>query len=191
MNAPGRPVAGLLRAYRPADPADPAEHADVDRCLALVGAAADPWSRSLPLHLTASALVVHPAGGAVLLRWHQRQQAWLQIGGHGDPGEQDALAIALREGAEETGLPDLVPWPDAALRQVVIVGVPPGKGEPAHEHADLRFLLATGNPDAARAENQDAPLRWLTPAAAAGLTREANLRVLIGLAGLLLGGKPA
>ncbi len=185
MNAPGRPVASLLHAYQPADRS---EQADLERCLALAGGEADPWARALPLHFTASALVVSPADGSVLLRWHQRQQAWLQIGGHGDPGEQDALAIALREGAEETGLCDLAPWPDAALRQVVIVAVPAGKGEPAHEHADLRFLLATGRPDQAREENADAPVRWLSPRDAAGLTSEANLTALIERAGRLLGG---
>lgn len=183
MNAPGWPVAGLLSAYRPAGQA---EQADLDRCLALAVGAQDPWSRALPLHFTASALVVHPSAGRVLLRWHQRQQAWLQIGGHGDPGEQDTLAIALREGAEETGLADLIPWPDAALRQVVIVDVPAGKGEPAHEHADLRFLLATDKPENAAAEHPDAPLRWLSPADASALTREANLRVLIERAEVLM-----
>jgi 8-oxo-dGTP pyrophosphatase MutT (NUDIX family) len=185
MNEHRWPVAGLLREYRAAGQA---ERADLDRCVALADGPRDPWSRALPLHLTASALVVHPAGGSVLLRWHQRQQAWLQIGGHADPGEQDALAIALREGAEETGLADLVPWPDAALLQVVIVNVPAGKGEPAHEHADLRFLLATDKPDNAQAEHHDAPLRWLIPAEACALTREANLRVLIERAAVLLGG---
>ncbi|MGI9005977.1 MAG: NUDIX hydrolase [Streptosporangiaceae bacterium] len=185
MTSDSPAVLGLLRRYRPHDPA---ELADVERARSLAGQCDDPWARALPLHLTASALVVHPASGAVLLRWHQRQQAWLQIGGHGDPGEQDALAIALREGAEETGLPDLAPWPDAGLQQVVIVGVPAGKGESAHQHADLRFLLATGNPEAARAEHPGAPLRWLTPQTAAKLTREANLRLLIDRARFLLGG---
>jgi 8-oxo-dGTP pyrophosphatase MutT (NUDIX family) len=183
MNAPGWPVAGLLRAYRPAGQD---EQADLERCMALAGGPRDPWSRALPLHFTASALVVHPSAKRVLLRWHQRQQAWLQIGGHADPGEQDALAIALREGAEETGLDDLAPWPDSALAQVVIVDVPAGKGEPAHEHADLRFLLASEMPENAQAEHPSAPLRWLSPADACALTREANLRVLIQRADVLL-----
>jgi 8-oxo-dGTP pyrophosphatase MutT (NUDIX family) len=185
MNNTGRPVEGLLRAYRPADLA---EQADLDRCLALAAGQGDPWSRTLPLHFTASALVVDPARGRVLLRWHERQRAWLQVGGHGDPGEREALTIALREGAEETGLPDLAPWPDPSLRQVVIVGVPAGKGEPAHQHADLRFLLATRQPEQARAENVAAPVRWLSPGEAARLTSEANLQALIAKAGLLLGG---
>jgi 8-oxo-dGTP pyrophosphatase MutT (NUDIX family) len=136
----------------------------------------DPWRRELPLHVTASALIVHPRTGRVLLRWHQRQQAWLQVGGHGDPGESDPLAIAHREAAEETGLADLVPWPDAQLQHLVIVDVPAGKGEPAHEHADLRYFMATQSPDAARAENEHAPLRWLSLTEAYDATSEVNLR---------------
>ena len=121
----------------------------------------------------------------MLLRWHQRQQAWLQVGGHGDPGERDALAIALREAGEETGLTDLAPWPDASIRQVVIVSVPAAAHEPAHQHADIRFVLATGDPDAMKAENPDAPLRWLTVPAANELTSEANLREFIARVGQL------
>jgi len=168
-------LAELLYSYQPSGAA---EVADLARVRALAGTCADPWSRSVPLHVTASALIVHPASGRVLLRWHQRQQAWLQVGGHGDPGETDPLAIALREAEEETGLTDLVSWPspDGELRHVVIVSVPANAEEPAHEHADLRFVFATRNPDSARPEKADAPVRWLTPAEAFGLTSEANLQ---------------
>lgn len=153
-----------------------AEAADVDRMRRLAAAEPDPWSRSLPLHFTASALVVHPDSGRVLLRWHQRMRRWLQVGGHADPGERDPLAIALREAREETGLSDLNPWPDDTLRHAVVCRVPAGNGEPAHEHADLRYLLATGMPDAARPENPDAPLRWLAIPAARDLVGTNNLR---------------
>ena len=113
----------------------------------------------------------------MLLRWHPRQQAWLQVGGHGDPGEQDPLGIARREAAEETGLTDLVPWPDAQLRHVVIVAVPAAGDDPAHEHADVRFFLATRTPDAIVAERPDAPLRWLTlPRGTAAHHREPTWR---------------
>ena len=166
-------MAALLDGYRPQGEA---EAADLRRIRTLAETGEDPWRRDLPLHVTASALIVHPPTGRVLLRWHQRQQAWLQVGGHGDPGESDALAIALREAGEETGLADLAPWPDGHLKQAVIVGVPAGKGEPAHEHADLRFFMATGAPEAVRAENEHAPLRWLSLAQAREATSEANLR---------------
>ena len=167
-------VRELLEEYRTDDPA---EAADLKRILALAESPGDPWRRDIPLHVTASALIVHPARPPrVLLRWHQRQQAWLQVGGHGDPGESDPLAIALREAREETGLADVVPWPDDQLRHLVIVGVPANDVEPAHEHADLRFILATRDPDAARPERPDAPLRWLSFREACQLTAEDNLR---------------
>jgi 8-oxo-dGTP pyrophosphatase MutT (NUDIX family) len=173
MPALGNPSTDMLGRYRPEGET---EAADVERARAFARTAENPWLRSLPLHVTASALIVHPDSGRVLLRWHQRQQAWIQVGGHGDPGESDPLGIALREAREETGLTDLVAWPDAQIRHVVIVGVPANSKEPAHEHADVRFVLATRDPDATQAESPDAPLRWLSLGDAHKLTSQANLR---------------
>jgi 8-oxo-dGTP pyrophosphatase MutT (NUDIX family) len=170
-----------LDAYQPSV----AEAGDVRRVRELV-AAGSPWDRTDPLHVTGSALIVHPPSGRVLLRWHERQQAWLQVGGHADPGERDPLAVALREGREETGLPDLEPWPDGTLRHVVVVPVPANDREPAHEHADLRFVLATHQPDAARPERPTAPLRWLSIDEALELAADENVRETIRRAGRLL-----
>ena len=185
MDGQALPAAELLAGY---EPRDETEKADVERVRALLDEAGDPWLRSIPLHVTGSALIVHPDSGRVLLRWHQRQQAWLQVGGHGDPGESDPLAIAMREAVEETGLTDLVPWPDAQLRHLAIVPVPASRTEPAHHHADLRFVLATQAPDAARAENQDAPLRWLSLPEAYQATSQDNLRETLSRAERLLTG---
>jgi 8-oxo-dGTP pyrophosphatase MutT (NUDIX family) len=185
MSGSRGPVSDLLDRYRPLDQA---EAADVERVRSLADNVDDPWLRSIPLHITGSALIVHPDTGRVLLRWHQRQKAWLQVGGHADPGETEPLAVALREAAEETGLTDLEPWPDARLRHVVIVPVPASDREPAHEHADLRFVLATRTPDAARAENPDAPLRWLSPDEAREISSEANLQETVSRAERLLAG---
>ena len=176
-------IQDLLKTYHPEGAA---ETADVARVRALIEHSPDPYPRSLPLHVTGSALIVHTGSGRVLLRWHQRQQAWLQVGGHGDPGEEDPLGIARREAAEETGLTDLVPWPDPQLRHVVIVGVPAAGADPAHEHADVRFFLATRTPDAIVPERPDAPLRWLTLPEAYELTSEANLRETLNRVGRLL-----
>ena len=51
------PILSMLGGYRPQNEA---EAADVARVRALLETAADPWLRSIPLHVTASALVVHP-----------------------------------------------------------------------------------------------------------------------------------
>jgi 8-oxo-dGTP pyrophosphatase MutT (NUDIX family) len=169
------PLDPLVAALDDYQPRTPGEVDDVRRVRERV-AEGDPWSRSTPLHVTASALIVHPASQRVLLRWHARQQAWLQVGGHGDTGEVDPLLIAIREAREEAALDDLVAWPDDAIVHVVIVPVPAAKDEPAHEHADIRFVLATEHPERARPENATAALRWLTIRAAKATTGEANLR---------------
>jgi len=168
----------ILNAF---EPRSPEEASDVERIRQLASQG-DPWPRSLPLHVTGSAVVVHPPTRRVLLRWHQRMQAWLQVGGHGDPGESDPYQVAVREAEEETGLPDLQPWPDPAqptLVQVAIVPVPASKHEPAHEHADFRYGLATAQPDAATPESPWALLRWLDLDEALATVPEDNLRVCL------------
>jgi 8-oxo-dGTP pyrophosphatase MutT (NUDIX family) len=162
----------MLAQYRPRTDQ---EAADFQRILPLLQAG-NAWSRSTPLHLTGSALIVHRPSRRVLLRWHARQQAWLQVGGHADPGESDSLTIALREGREETGLQDLVAWPDGSIVHIVIVPVPAARHEGAHEHADVRFVLATEQPETARPESPNAKLRWLSLDEARALNTEANLR---------------
>jgi 8-oxo-dGTP pyrophosphatase MutT (NUDIX family) len=165
------PLTDMLAHYQAAGAV---EESDLRRLRALV-AAGDPWPRATALHVTGSALIVHPPTRRVLLRWHARQQAWLQVGGHADPGEVDPLAIALREAREETGLDDLAPWPAAAIVHVAIVPVPVAAHEPAHEHADVRFVLATNQPDVATPETPAAALRWLAIQDALAATEEDNL----------------
>ncbi|MGO9910579.1 MAG: NUDIX domain-containing protein [Acidimicrobiales bacterium] len=153
------------------------ETRDIERVRSLCESTADPYDRSLPLHVTGSAVVLHLATLEVLLRWHDRQQAWLQVGGHGDAGEHDPLQVALREAREETGLDDLGPWPGTAVPElvhVVVVPVAPRSDEPSHEHGDVRYAVTTSTPQLAQAETAGAPLRWL-PLAEAVATTEPNL----------------
>jgi len=168
----------LLAAYVPRSEE---EARDVERIRALADAG-DPWSRRLPLHVTGSAVVIHPPTRRVLLRWHERMQGWLQVGGHADPGETDPFLIALREAHEETGLDDLTPWPDPLLPrlvQVAVVPVPAGKREPAHEHADIRYALSTGTPESVRPESAKAQLAWMSLSEALSRVGHDNLRVCL------------
>jgi 8-oxo-dGTP pyrophosphatase MutT (NUDIX family) len=157
------------------------EAADVQR-LRNVSAGGDPWARSSALHATGSAIIFHPESRRVLLRWHERMQAWLQVGGHADPGETSPFEVALREAHEETGLMDLVPWPNPqqpTVVQVVIVPVPMGRGEPAHEHGDIRYVLSTNRPNEATPEVSAARLRWLPLQDAIAEVAEENLRTFL------------
>jgi 8-oxo-dGTP pyrophosphatase MutT (NUDIX family) len=185
MPSPLSVLAGYLHGYVPGSPE---RAADLAAVIALA-ASDSAWDRSEPLHLTGSALIVHPPSKRVLLRWHERQQGWLQVGGHADPGERDPLHVAIREGEEETGLHDLTPWPsrDGAVhvQHLVVVDVPANDRERAHRHADVRFLLATERPDEARPENDSAPLRWVAVEEALTMVGEDNVRELVELAGEL------
>jgi 8-oxo-dGTP pyrophosphatase MutT (NUDIX family) len=184
MTADPAPFRRLLDAY---DAEGSVEAADVARLRAALDT--DWWSRSTPLHVTASALVVHPASRRVLLRWHERMRRWMQVGGHFDPGEADPLLVAWREAREETGLADLALAPGARGLpvQVVIVPVAAGRGEPAHEHADIRYLFVTDEPESVVPETEGARLRWLSIRDAAAEAGEDNLRELVGRAARRLG----
>ena len=180
-------LAEVLERYAPLSDE---EVVDVERLRRLVAGHADPWTRASPLHVTGSAVVVHPPTRRVLLRWHERMQAWLQVGGHADPGEVDPFAIAFREAREETGLTDLVAWPSAIeprVVQVAVVPVPAGKGEPAHEHGDIRYVLATETPEAIVAETSSAELVWLDVEDAIAKVGWDNLRSCLTRIAALMG----
>ncbi|MCT2591872.1 NUDIX hydrolase [Streptomyces sp. N2-109] len=67
-------------------------------------------------HLTASALVIDPARGQVLLTLHRKLRMWLQTGGHCEPGDRTLAGAALREATEESGVPELSLLPGGPVR---------------------------------------------------------------------------
>jgi 8-oxo-dGTP pyrophosphatase MutT (NUDIX family) len=115
--------------------------------------------------------------------------AWLHVGGHASAGETSPFEIALREAREETGLPDLRSWPDRSaplLVHAVVVPVPAARGEPAHEHCDLRYLLSTSRPEEATPESPSAMLRWLPLREAVAAVGADNLVVTLARVTVLL-----
>jgi 8-oxo-dGTP pyrophosphatase MutT (NUDIX family) len=106
-------------------------------------------------HLCATAWVLDPAAGAVLLVRH-RVLGWCTPGGHIETGESPALAAA-RELREETGL-DLTAAADRpdVLHPAVF---PAGSGGPAHWHHNLGFRFSAGR-DAPLAAEAGAPVAW-------------------------------
>ncbi|BAU85917.1 NUDIX hydrolase [Streptomyces laurentii] len=67
-------------------------------------------------HVTASALVIDPSRGQVLLTLHRKLNMWLQMGGHCEPGDATVAAAALREATEESGIADLTLLPGGPVR---------------------------------------------------------------------------
>ncbi len=107
------------------------------------------------------------------------------MGGH-DEGESDPRATALREGAEESGLSDLVLLSPAIL-DVDVHSIPAGKGEPPHLHHDVRYALATRAPHAIRRDDAESiDLRWFSlEEAAAAMGDPDATRALARIARLL------
>ncbi|MEU7040421.1 NUDIX hydrolase [Streptomyces varsoviensis] len=62
------------------------------------------WKACPDAHLTASALVIDPAGARVLLTLHRKLKMWLQMGGHCEPRDATLEEAALREAREESGI---------------------------------------------------------------------------------------
>lgn len=54
-------------------------------------------------HMTASAWVVNERFDRVLMAYHNIYDSWSWLGGHAD-GEEDLLAVALKEVREESGV---------------------------------------------------------------------------------------
>ena len=157
-----------------------ADSAEERHRLAMVGllSSADAFARShfVPGHFTASCYIVDGAS-RLLLHHHRRLNRWLQMGGHVE-GDESPAAAALREGSEESGLTDL--RLAGGIFDLDIHGIPAAKGEPQHDHFDVRYVARTQHPEAIaidRAESND--LTWVTLDRAAELMpgRE-SLRVI-------------
>jgi 8-oxo-dGTP pyrophosphatase MutT (NUDIX family) len=143
LGAQARSLEKHLRFHRPADER---EAAYLERMKCLLAAPGDPFSRDhfTPGHFTASSFVLSPDRGNVLLIFHSKLQLWLQPGGHFEPSDSGVPEAARREVAEETGVEQMaLGLPEGGLLDVDIHRIPahPRRGEPAHEHFDVRFLF--------------------------------------------------
>ncbi|GAA1390015.1 NUDIX hydrolase [Luteococcus peritonei] len=126
--------------------------------LGLLAAREDALQRScLPGHLTASAMVLDVTGSAVCLVHHGLVGAWLQPGGHLEPGDADLASAALREAVEETGLEGLQVDPVPIGLDVHPITCR-GAAAPTR-HFDVRFLVVSeGGRPVVSEESHD--VRW-------------------------------
>ncbi|GGW87984.1 NUDIX hydrolase [Streptomyces lomondensis] len=113
------------------------------------------WKACHAGHITASALVIDPEGGRVLLTLHRKLRMWLQMGGHCEPGDATLAATALREATEESGVPGLSLLPGGPVR-LDRHPIPP----PCHWHFDVQYA-AVAPPDAGHAiSDESLDVRW-------------------------------
>ncbi|MGV9311106.1 NUDIX hydrolase [Streptomyces sp. NPDC003691] len=124
----------------------PGEEATLGTVFELLAAEADLTSRKeFRGHATAGAVLVG-ADGRVLQVHHLATGKWLLPGGHLEAEDTTLVAAALRELAEETGVPAdaVTPVGDGPLHiDVHPIDANDAKGEPDHQHIDFRFLFTT------------------------------------------------
>ncbi|MBS0659403.1 MAG: NUDIX hydrolase [Verrucomicrobia bacterium] len=149
--------------------------------LGLLAKKADCFERScFPGHFTASALVLSADGERTLLTHHRILDRWLQFGGHCD-GEPDTLLGALREAEEESGLTGLHAPADGRPLDLDIHPIPanPRRGEPEHEHFDVRYVLIAPPGATPRISAESKELRWFTPEEMLATGPDAGLQRLV------------
>ncbi|CAL9465663.1 hypothetical protein SUDANB1_02725 [Streptomyces sp. enrichment culture] len=131
------------------------------------------WKACHAGHITASALVIDPEGGRVLLTLHKKLQMWLQMGGHCEPGDATLAAAALREATEESGVSGLSLLPGGPVR-LDRHPIPP----PCHCHFDVQYAVVAP-PDAAHTiSDESLDVRWFGYDEVPGVADASVLRLL-------------
>ncbi|MFI1923308.1 NUDIX hydrolase [Streptomyces sp. NPDC020377] len=129
------------------------------------------WKACGDGHVTASALVIDPERGRVLLTLHKKMRMWLQMGGHCEPADESVRAAALREATEESGIGGLALLPGGPVRL-------DRHPTPCAWHYDVQYaaLAPAGAVEAISDESLD--LRWFAYAEVAGVADESVVRLL-------------
>ncbi|MFE5025171.1 NUDIX hydrolase [Streptomyces sp. NPDC056656] len=131
------------------------------------------WKACTDGHLTASALVIDPSRGRVLLTLHKKLQMWLQMGGHCEPGDLTLADAALREATEESGIPGLTLLPGGPVR----LDRHPIPG-PCTRHLDTQYAAVAPADAVAAISDESLDLRWFPYDEVAGVADDSVVRLV-------------
>lgn len=131
------------------------------------------WKACGAGHLTASALVIDPERGRVLLTLHRKLRMWLQMGGHCEPQDASLAAAAVREATEESGIPGLTLLPGGPVR-LDRHPIP----APCHQHLDVQYAAPAPAGATEQISGESLDLRWFTYDEVTGVADDSVVRLV-------------
>lgn len=115
-------------------------------------------------HITSSAFVINKRKDKVLMVHHNIYNSWSWTGGHAD-GEEDLLAVAIREVKEETGVENIQPVISDifSLDILTVVGhIKRGKYVAPHLHLSVAYLAEADEKElVAIKEDENSGVKWI------------------------------
>ncbi|MGW0628405.1 NUDIX hydrolase [Streptomyces sp. NPDC002758] len=131
------------------------------------------WKSCHAGHVTASALVIDPERGRVLLTLHKKLKMWLQMGGHCEPQDASLAAAALREATEESGVAGLALLPGGPVR-LDRHPIPP----PCHVHLDVQYAAVAPRDAEHAISDESLDVRWFPYDEVADVADDSVVRLL-------------
>ncbi len=116
-------------------------------------------------HMTASSWILDKERKHVLMCYHNIYQSWSWLGGHAD-GEENLLAVSIKEAEEESSLTNVTPITDEILSlEVLTVDGHQKRGEyvSSHLHLNVTYLLTADIHDKIEIKaDENSGVKWFT-----------------------------
>lgn len=116
-------------------------------------------------HITSSSFILNKAKDKALMIYHNIYDSWAWTGGHAD-GDEDLLAVAIKEAKEETGIKNIHP----IINDIFSIDILPvfghtkrGKYVSAHLHLNITYLLQGDDSDVlVIKEDENSGVKWIS-----------------------------